>query len=167
MDALQELITERARTGHVTYDLQNLVKTEGQRRAIIDDNVPSHQRTARGNLFTDDQCKAESMRKNVVIDSRSMICIALELRHQYEDHIDFDMGPHYAVDGTRKRVYNEHYGSGNRAFYLKQALHRDIDANGFVIALCFHSDKTLYGSKESLWPMYLTLLQIDPNVRKM
>ena len=165
MDKLQELITERTRSGLLNFDVQNLVKTEGKRRAIIDEQIPAHQRTARGNLFTDEHCKEQAMRKNVVIDARNMLCVAIEIIHEFEDHMDWHLRPHYDVYG--KRLYNEHFGSGNRAHYLNESLHDDVDESGFVIALCFHSDKTLIGSKESIWPMYLTILNIDPNVRKM
>ena len=104
------------------------------------------------------------MRKNPVIDARHIIAIGLELVQEYEHFMDWHLRPHYNENGDRE--YNEHFGSGDRAYSLNEALHR-IDPDGFVVAFCFNSEKTLFGSKEALWPMYFTCMNIDPSVRKM
>jgi hypothetical protein len=161
LDRLQSILTELDEHGRNKFDVGNLVKSEVQRRHVIDSQIPPHQRTARGDLFTPETCAAQLMRRNVTIEARSIVCIAVELVQQYEEHVDFDLQPHNS-HGVRE--FNEHIGSGDRAFYLKTALH-ELDPDGYVILLQFHSDKTLFGSKESLWPMYLTVLNIDPNVR--
>ena len=126
--------------------------------------IPEHEKTARGPLFTDETCRTQLMRSNVDIEARSIACIAIELLQQFEDHVDWNLEPHYNDAGQRE--FNQHIGSGDRAFSLKESLYA-IDSEGFVIMLQFHSDKTLFGSKESLWPMYVTVLNIDPHVRGM
>ena len=156
-DSLHSIITALDVNGRPTFDVSNLSKTEVQRRKVVDSQVPAHQRTARGNLFTEATCAEQLMRRNVVIDSRHVPSIAIELLQEYEAHVDFELKPHY--DKQKVRLFNEHFGSGDRAFRLNTALH-EIDPGGFVVGLQFHSNKTAYGSKESLWPMYLTVFNI-------
>ena len=163
-DRLQSIITAVDINGRPTFDVSNVVKTEVQRRKVVDSQVPMHQRTARGNLFTEATCEEQLMRRNVVIDSRHVPSIAIELLQEYEAHVDWALQPHYNDQDVR--LFNEHFGSGDRAFRLNEALHA-FDPDGVVVGLQFHSDKTSFGSKESLWPMYLTVFNIDPSVRKM
>jgi hypothetical protein len=163
-DRLQSIITAVDVNGRPTFDVSNVVKTEVQRRRVVDSLVPAHQRTARGNLFTDSACEDQLMRKNVVLDARHIPSIAIELLQEYEAHVDWELLPRYNDKGVR--LFNEHFGSGDRAFRLNAALHA-FDPDGVVVGLQFHSDKTAFGSKESLWPMYLTVFNIDPSVRKM
>ena len=91
--------------GRPTFDVSNVVKTEVQRRRVVDSLVPAHQRTARGNLFTDSTCEEQLMRKNVVLDARHVPSIAIELLQEYEAHVDWELLPRYNDKGVR--LFNE------------------------------------------------------------
>jgi hypothetical protein len=65
--------------------------------------------------------------------------IAIELLQEYEAHVDWALQPHYNDQDVR--LFNEHFGSGDRAFRLNEALHA-FDPDGVVVGLQFHSDKT-------------------------
>ena len=71
LDALQDILSEVDGTGHPLFDNTSLQRTESQRRRVIDLNIPMHQRTAQGNLFTEDLCRAESMRNNTFMEYSS------------------------------------------------------------------------------------------------
>jgi hypothetical protein len=78
MNALQKLITELDGNGAYMFYPHNLRKEEQVRRRVLQENIPPHQCTARGALYTTDQMEAAVMRKNPVIDARHIIAIGVQ-----------------------------------------------------------------------------------------
>ena len=111
MDRLQKIMTTVDDQGNA-FDLSKLVRYEAERRRVLDALIPEHQKTARGPLFTDETCRTQLMRSNVDIEARSIACIAIELLQQFEDHVDWNLEPHYNDAGQRE--FNQHIGSGDR-----------------------------------------------------
>ena len=60
--------------------------------------------------------------------------IAIELLQEYEAHVDWALQPHYNDQDVR--LFNEHFGSGDRAFRLNEALHA-FDPDGVAVGLQF------------------------------
>ena len=110
VDRLQKIMTTVDDVGNA-FDLSKLVKYEAERRRVLDALIPEHQKTARGPLFTDETCRTQLMRSNVDIEARSIACIAIELLQQFEDHVDWNLEPHYNDAGQRE--INQHIGSGD------------------------------------------------------
>jgi hypothetical protein len=164
--AAQENLQRRLRAvnenGDPLFVLMNLQKSVSAQRAVIDAAVPEYLRSVGGPLLTDASLEAGKL-KQVDMEGRNMQCVLIELLKQYEPDVDFELAP---VLENGLRLYDGRIASGDRAQTLKRECER-LHPGGYTILVQLHSDKTLYGSRESLWPMYVTLLNIHPELRSM
>ena len=77
MNALHEFITQLDGNGAYKFHAHNLTKKEDVCRRVLQENIPLHQRTARGTLYTPEHMEGAVIRNNPVIDARHLIAISV------------------------------------------------------------------------------------------
>jgi hypothetical protein len=161
-DNLQRRLRAENDVGDALFTLSNLRRTVNKQREVMDAAVPEYLRSASGPLLTKTALDVGDL-KQVTVEGRNIRCVLVELVKEYEDYIDFDLS---SVIENGVRIYDGRIASGDRAQTVKTVVDRQ-HPGGYTILVQLHSDKTLYGSRESLWPMYVTLLSIHPELRSM
>ena len=161
-DNMQRRLRAENAVGDALFTLSNLRITVNKQREVMDAAVPEYLRSASGPLLTKTALDVGDL-KQVIVEGRNIRCVLVELVKEYEDDIDFDLS---AVIENGVRIYDGRIASGDRAQTVKTVVDRQ-HPGGYTILVQLHSDKTLYGSRESLWPMYVTLLSIHPELRSM